>query len=47
MFAVFTDFLAAAILRSANTKAALETFIIAIFVIAGNYAATWLTSKMS
>jgi hypothetical protein len=45
-FAVFTDFLAALTISSVSMKAAVETFIIAIFVIAGNRIATWITTKI-
>ncbi len=45
-FAVATDFLAALILSSVSLKAAVETFIIALFVVAGNRIATWLTARM-
>ena len=44
-FAVLTDFLAALIMSSVSMKAAVETFIIAIFVVAGNRIATLLTTK--
>ena len=44
-FAVLTDFLAALIMSSVSMKAAVETFIIAIFVVAGNRIATFLTTK--
>ena len=45
-FAVLTDFLAALILSSVSMKAAVETLIIAIFVVAGNRLATWITAKI-
>ena len=45
-FAIFTDFLAALFMSSVSMKAAVETFIIALFVVAGNKIAVWLTSKM-
>ncbi len=45
-FAVFTDLLAALVISSVSVKAAVETFIIALFVVAGNRLATWLTAKM-
>ncbi len=43
-FAVFTDLLAALTLSSVNLKAAVETFIIALFVLAGSRVAGWLTA---
>ena len=45
-FAVFTDLLAALIISSVSMKAAVETFIIAVFVVAGNRMAIWLTAKI-
>ena len=44
-FAVVTDLLAALIISTVNMKAAIETFIIALFVVAGNRLATWLTAN--
>ncbi len=43
--AVLTDLLAAVVLKSVSTKAAIETFIIALFVIVGNRIATLITAK--
>jgi len=42
--AVATDLAAAVILTSVSTKVAVETFIIALFVVAGNRIATWIGS---
>ncbi len=39
-FAVFTDLMSALIMSSVSMKAAVETFIIAAFVVAGNRIAT-------
>ncbi len=44
-FAVLTDLAAAAILTSVSFRVAVETFIIAIFVIGGNKFAMWITAK--
>ena len=38
-FAVLTDLIAALILTSVNMKVAVETFIIAVFVVGGNQVA--------
>ncbi len=46
VFAIFTDFLAALVISSVSVKAAIETFIIALFVVAGNRLATWITARM-
>jgi len=43
--AIFTDLIAAAILTSVSIKVALETFIIALFVVAGNKLATWVSTR--
>ncbi len=43
-FAILTDLISAAILTSVSTKVAVETFIIAVFVVAGNKIAGWLTA---
>jgi len=43
-FAVLTDFLSALIISSINIKVAIETFIIALFVVIGNRIAVWITS---
>ncbi len=43
--AIVTDMIAAAILTSVSMKAAVETFIIALFVVAGNKIAMWITSR--
>ncbi len=43
--AVLTDLLAALVLKSVSTRAAVETFIIAIFVVVGNRIATMITAK--
>ena len=45
IFAILTDLLSAMIISSVNIKASIQTFIIAIFVVAGNHFATWVTSK--
>lgn len=45
-FAILTDILSALIMGTVNIKAAIETFIIAIFVVAGNRVAVWITSKI-
>ncbi len=45
-FAVFTDLLSALIMSSVSMKAAIETFIIAAFVIMGNRIAMWITAKI-
>jgi hypothetical protein len=42
--AIATDLLAAMILAMENAKVAVETFIIAIFVVAGSRLATWITA---
>jgi len=44
-FAVLTDFLSALILAPVSIRSAVETFIIAIFVVAGNRMAVWITSR--
>ncbi|MBW1680602.1 MAG: hypothetical protein JRJ83_04000 [Deltaproteobacteria bacterium] len=44
-FAVLTDLAAAAVLTSVNLKVAVETVIIAIFVIGGNKLAMWITGR--
>jgi hypothetical protein len=44
--AIVTDIFAAALLTSVSLKAALETFIIAIFVVAGNRFAMWVSSRL-
>lgn len=44
--AVATDLVAALVLKSVSTRAAIETFIIAIFVIAGNKIATIITARL-
>lgn len=44
--AIITDILAAAILTSVSLKAALETFIIALFVVVGNRFAMWVSSRL-
>jgi hypothetical protein len=44
--AIVTDILAAVLLTSISLKAALETFIIAIFVVAGNRFAMWISSHL-
>ena len=44
-FAVLTDFLSALILTSVDIRVAIETLIIAIFVVAGNRIAVWITSR--
>ena len=43
--AILTDFLAALVMSSVSMKAAIETFIIALFVVAGNKIAVWLSSR--
>ncbi|MBW1980539.1 MAG: hypothetical protein JRJ12_04915 [Deltaproteobacteria bacterium] len=43
-FCVITDLLAALVMQPVSTKAAIETFIIAIFVVVGNRLAAWLTA---
>ncbi len=40
--AIATDLAAALILTSVSTRVAVETFIIALFVVAGNRVATWI-----
>ncbi len=45
-FAIFTDLLCALILSSISIKAAIETFIIAVFVVIGNRLAVWITAKI-
>ncbi len=45
-FAVLTDFMAALVISSVSMKAALETLVVAIFVVAGNRLATWLSAKL-
>jgi hypothetical protein len=44
--AIVTDIFAAALLTSVSLKAAFETFIIAIFVVAGNRFAMWVSSRL-
>ncbi len=44
-FAIITDLAAAAILTSVSIKVALETFIIALFVVAGNQIAKIITNQ--
>jgi len=44
-FAILTDVAAAGILASVNIKVAVETFIIAMFVVGGNKFAMWITAK--
>lgn len=44
-FAVVTDVLSAIIISPVSIKSAIETFIIAIFVVIGNRIAIWITSK--
>ncbi len=44
-FAVLTDLLSALIMSSVSVKAAVETFVIALFVVAGNQVATWLSAR--
>ncbi len=44
ILAIVTDLAAAGLLASVNLKVALETLIIAAFVIAGNRIAVWVTS---
>ncbi len=43
-FAVLTDLFSALIITSVDIKVAVETFIIAIFVVIGNRIAVWVTS---
>ncbi len=43
-FAILTDLICAAILASVSAKVAVETFIIAVFVVAGNKIAGWITA---
>jgi hypothetical protein len=45
-FAVFTDVLAALVMGAINWKASFETFIIALFVIAGVRVASLITAKV-
>ena len=45
LLAILTDLAAALVLTSVNLKLAVETFIIAVFVVAGNRLATWLTAQ--
>jgi hypothetical protein len=45
-FAVFTDVLAALVMGAINWKASFETFIIALFVIAGVRMASLITAKI-
>ncbi len=44
-FAVLTDLFSALILAPVSIKSAIETFIIALFVVAGNRFSIWITSK--
>ncbi|RLB37665.1 MAG: hypothetical protein DRH12_14025 [Deltaproteobacteria bacterium] len=44
-FAIITDLAAAAILTSISMKVAVETFIIAVFVVAGNQVAKMLSGR--
>lgn len=44
-FAIVTDLAAAAILTSVSMKVAVETFIIALFVVAGNQVAKMLSGR--
>ncbi len=44
-FAVLTDLFSALILAPVSIKSAIETFIIALFVVAGNRFSVWITSK--
>ncbi len=44
--AVITDILAASILTSVSLKVALETFIIALFIVVGNRFAMWISSRI-
>lgn len=46
LIAIITDILAAAILTSVSLKVALETFIIALFIVVGNRFAMWLSSRL-
>jgi len=43
--AIATDLAAAVTLTSISTKVAVETFIIALFVVVGNRVATWIGSS--
>jgi len=45
-FAVFTDLLAALVMGTISWKASFETFIIALFVIAGVRVASLITAKI-
>ena len=44
-FAILTDFAAAAVLTSVSIRVAVETFIIALFVVAGNQVAKMLSAR--
>ncbi len=46
LLAIATDLMAAGVMRAVSAKAALETLIIALFVVAGNRIAMWITAKM-
>lgn len=43
--AIATDILAAVILTTVNVKLAVETIIIAVFVVAGSRLASWITAS--
>ncbi len=45
-FAILTDFLSALIISPISIKAGVETFIIALFVVAGNRISVWITGKL-
>ena len=44
--AILTDIIAALILMTVSMKVAVETFIIAIFLVVGNRIATWASSHI-
>ena len=44
-FAILTDLLSVVVIGTVNTKVAIETFIIALFVVLGNRIAMWLSAK--
>jgi len=45
-FAVFTDFLCSLLISSISIKTAIETFIIAVFVIIGNWISNLITARL-